>query len=297
MSRTTNSDGYVTLAVLLVVGLLAAIVSSLLAVSRPALGLARLGGDEVAAEALLDGGFTTASFLLFGAKQEASEVDKLVLRMRTGEIRLGVTDEGGRIDVNAADSLLLEGLYKAVGGTSLSAQAFANRVVDWRDEDSDLNQDGAEAADYTDADLDYVPSNLPFHSVEEVRFILGLSPRDFDLLEPFLTVFSGIGRIDPLSASDTVLRAIPGAGRRELQRLQQARRAGQARARLAELLPEISAYLLDQSSGVFRVRVDVDLTNGFSESAEAVIIAPQPDGSADYRTVAWSRLAADAQSQ
>ena len=37
MSKADNSNGYVTLAVLLVLGLLAAIVSSLLAVSRPAL--------------------------------------------------------------------------------------------------------------------------------------------------------------------------------------------------------------------------------------------------------------------
>jgi general secretion pathway protein K len=297
MPRTTGADGYVTLAVLLVVGLLAAIVSSLLAVSRPSLGLARLGGDEVAAEALLDGGFTTASFLLFGAKQEASDVDKLVLRMRTGEIRLGVTDEGGRIDVNSADSVLLEGLYKAVGATSLSAQAFANRVIDWRDGDGDLKQDGAEGADYTDAGLDYVPSNMPFHAVDEVRLILGLSPSDFGRLEPFLTVFSGTGQIDPLSAPDSVLRAIPGAGRREIQRLQQARRGGQSRARLAELLPEISGFFLSESSGIYRVRVDVTLTQGYSDSAEAVIIAPQGGGSAGYRTVAWSKLPPGARSQ
>ena len=62
-------------------------------------------------------------------------------------------------------------------------------------------------------------------------------------------------------------------------------------------MPAISEYLLDESSGVYRVRVDVELTNGFSDAAEAVIIAPQGDGSADYRTVAWSKLAAGERSQ
>ncbi len=292
-----SSDGYVTLAVLLVVGLLAAIVSSILAISRPALGLARLGGDEVAAEALLDGGLTTAAFLLFGAKQDPAKVNKLALHLHTGDANLTVADEAGRVDLNNADPRLLEGLYSAVGGNSLSAQAFASRVVDWRDSDSDLNQAGAEASDYNEAGLGYGPSNLPFHSVDEAHFILGLSSRDFTKLQPFLTVFSGTGKIDLLAASPTVLRAIPGMSREQLQQVQQARRAGQDRAKIAERIPEAAEFLLDKSSGVFRVNVEVKLKDGYADAAEAVIIAPQAEGSAEYRTVAWSKLAAPAPSQ
>ena len=147
--RMRSDDGYVTLAVLLIVGLLAAIVSSLLAVSRPALGLARIGGDEVAAEALIQGGVATAGYLLFAAKREPARVNGMDLRLRTGDIRLTVADEAGRIDLNAADPTLLAGLYSAAGGTSLSNQAFAARVVDWRDTDGDVGVDGAEAGDYS----------------------------------------------------------------------------------------------------------------------------------------------------
>lgn len=291
MTRTADSDGYVTLAVLLVVGLLAAIAASLLAVSRPALGLARIGGDEAAAEALVQGGVAAAAYMLFGAKEDAAQVDKLLLRQHTGEIRLSVTDEAARIDLNFAEPDLLTGLFNAVGGKSISGQAFASRVLDWRDKDSDVNQNGAEASDYTDAELDYTPSNLPFHSVEEARFILGLSPADFERLKPFLTVYSGTSKIDPLSAPETVLRAIPGANRRDVQQLLRLRATSQDRARLAELAPTISEQLLDQSSGVYRLRVDVELTDGYSDAAEAVVIAPQNDGGSDYKTVAWSRLA------
>jgi general secretion pathway protein K len=297
MARTADSDGYVTLAVLLVAGLLAAITASLLAVSRPALGLARIGGDDVAAEALAQGGVAAAAYLLFGDKEDASKVDKLVLRQHTGDIRLSVADEGARVDLNAAQPDMLAGLFNAVGGKSLSGDAFASRVVDWRDEDSDLNEGGAEASDYTDAELDYVPPNLPFHSVEEARFILGLSPADFERLKPFLTVYSGTEKVDPLSAPETVLRAIPGAGRREVQQLLRARATSRDRGRLAELVPTIADHLLGEGSGVYRVRVDVTLADGYSDAAEAIIIAPQGDGSGVYKTVAWSRLASASPTQ
>jgi len=291
MARTSDDGGYVTLAVLLVVGLLAAIVSSLLAVARPALGLARLGGDEVAADALLQGGVTTAAFLLYGARKEVKDVNKLVLRLHTGEVRFFVSDEGGRIDLNAADPKVLAGLFSSVGARSISPDAFGSRVVDWRDEDSDETVNGAELTAYTDAGLDYGPSNLPFHSVEEARFILGLSPRDFERLRPFLTVFTGSAKLDPLSASNTALLAIPGSGKNVVQRILSARKAGEDRARMAEMFPELAEFLMDKTSGIYRVQVRVKLKNGYADAAEAVIFAPQAEGSAEYKTVAWSKIA------
>jgi general secretion pathway protein K len=296
MSRNpAKSDGYVTLAVLLMVGLLAAIASSLLVVSRPALGLVRIGGDAVAAEALIEGGVTTAAFLLIGVERELSKVDNLRLRLRTGTIEIAATDEAARVDLNAADQDLLAGLFSAAGGTSMSADAFAARVIDWRDQDEDEGVNGAEAGSYAEAELGYGPPNMPFQSVDELRFLLRLSARDFERVRPLVTVFTGQKKIDPLSASEMVLRAIPGVGRRELQRIQQAKRTHRDRSRLLQqLAPEVAEHLLDESSGVYRVRVEARLPNGFSDGAEAVIIAPPEEDSADYRVVAWSKLAVEA---
>lgn len=291
MANRSGNEGYVTLAVLLIAGLLAVVVSGLLAVSRPALGLARIGGDQVAAQGLLQGGLATAAFLLLSADQPLGKVDGMVLRLNTGEIRLAVADEGGRIDVNAANPTLLEGLFRAVSGTSMSGQAFAARIVDWRDEDGDAAVGGAEAGDYAEAELGYAPPNLPFHSVEEVRFILGLTARDFDRLAPHITVFSGRAGIDPLTASETVLRAIPGFGRNDLRALMRARGSDESRELIAAALPVFAEYFLVEPTGVFRVKVEAGLTNGFSDTVESVIAAPQEGGSVDYRVVAWSRLA------
>ena len=293
MARLRSDDGYVTLAVLLIVGLLAAVVASLLSVSRPALGLARIGGDEVAAEALIQGGVATAGYLLFAAKREPAPLNGMDLRLRTGDIRLAVADEAGRIDLNEADPELLAGLYSAAGGTSLNGASFAARVVDWRDTDEDVGVNGAEAGDYSAAEIGYVPSNTPFHSVEELRFLLGLSQRDFERLAPYLTVFSGSPKIDPLAASETVIRAIPGARGRDFEQILRARSSGRDRSEIIALMPTLAEFFLDEPSGVYRVGVEVKLTNGFRDAVEAVIVAPKQDDT-DYRVVAWTKLASAA---
>jgi general secretion pathway protein K len=295
MNRLRGNNGYVTLAVLLIVGLLAAIVSSLLSVSRPALGLARIGGDEVAAEGLVQGGIATAGFLLIATKRDPARVNGMDIRLSTGDIRLTVVDEAGRVDLNSADPTLLAGLFSAAGGKSLSNQAFASRVVDWRDKDSDVGIGGAEVNEYSSAELGYVPPNLPFHSVEELRFLLGLSARDFERLAPHVTVLSGRAKIDPLAASETVIRAIPGSRKRDFEQILRAKRSGRGREQIIASIPTLSEFLLAEPSGVYRVGVKVKLTDGFSDAVEAVIAAPkQGDTQTDYRVVGWTRLASAA---
>jgi len=290
MIRTSSDDGYVTLAVLVVTGLLAVIVTSLLMVSRPALGLARIGFDEVVADGLLDGGLHTAGYLLFPAERDLAAVDGAILRLRSGSVRLAVIDEGGRIDLNASDRDLLAGLYSAVGGSALTPSSFAARIVDWRDADSDRTEGGAEAGNYEDAGIGNLPANAPFRSVEELRMLLGLSGEEFSRLEPFITVFNAGGGVDPLNAPRTVLLAVPGLGRGDVERLLGARDRVRDRDALLGMLSAPNTFLQSQASGVYRVRVQAELANGFASAVEAVLVAP-PEGIADYGVVAWSRLA------
>jgi type II secretory pathway component PulK len=290
MLRLSTSDGYVTFAVLLTVALLAAIVSSLVSVSRPALGLVRIGADEVAAEGLLQGGVDTAAYLLFDAQQPMSTVDGMSLRRDTGSIRINVSDEAGRIDINAAKTELLAGLFAAVGGKSMSPEAFASRVDDWRDQDDEVSPDGAEADEYDSARLSYGPPNGPFRSTDELRFILGLSRADYAALKPFVTTYSGEGTVDPLSASETALQAIPGFDSDSVKLILTSRRQGLDRDAIKALLQQGAEFLSTGDSSVYRVGVQVQLTDGFTDAAESVIIAPQRGGSAGYNVVAWSRL-------
>jgi general secretion pathway protein K len=178
-----------------------------------------------------------------------------------------------------------------VRGASMTPEAFAARTVDWRDQDSDLSEQGAEAAEYYDAGRSFGPADRRFRSVEELRFVLGLSRADLDRLRPFVTVYTGRGTIDPLSASETVLLAIPGMNRGLVQTILRARRQGLGRLQIAALVGQASEFLSTADSTVYRVGVQVRLRNGFTDAVEAVIVAQPEDGSG-YRVAAWSRSAA-----
>ena len=285
-----NSDGYITLAVLVMAGLLASIVSALLVVAHPALGLARIGADEVAAESLVDAGLNAAGYLLFTAEQPAAVVDGMAFRFRGGTVRLAVAEESGRIDLNAAEPPVLAGLYAAAGGKSMPADSFAARIVDWRDRDQERGEGGAEAADYASADLSYAPTDGPFRSVADLRFILELSRDDAARLLPFVTIFSASRAIDPLSAPLTVLRAIPDLSDAEAEQIVELRKAGPAGAEaLAALIAPHAGTLSDAGPDIFRVGVRARLASGYTAGAEAVIMAPA-DETADFRIVAWSKL-------
>jgi general secretion pathway protein K len=291
MSRAAGSDGYVTLAVLVMAGLLAALVSTLIAVSRPSIDLTRLGGDEVAAEGLMQGGVAAAGYLLYPAARSVEQVDGLTLRFNHGSVDLAVADEGGRIDINNADPRLLAGLCKEVGCNSLAPDAFAARVADWRDEDEETIDGGAESGDYATAGVSYAPRNGPFGSVEELRWVLGLSRRDFNRLVPYVTVFTRVPSINPVNASRTVLRAVPDLSPQEIKTLLESRGAGEAgKEALYTVVESHPDFLAIEPTGVYRVALKAQLeSGGYTDAAEAVLAAP-PDESSDYSVVAWTKL-------
>jgi hypothetical protein len=86
MSGRSDDGGYISLAVLVVTGLLAVIVTSLVMVSRPAMGLARVGVDEAAADALVDGGLRAAGYMLFVARRDYDKVSGTIVRLDTGSV-------------------------------------------------------------------------------------------------------------------------------------------------------------------------------------------------------------------
>ena len=91
--------------------------------------------------------------------------------------RLRAVDESSKIDLNTAGTPLLIGLMNNVGGLDADAAArIVDAILDWRDADDVRHPNGAEAADYRAADLDYGPANAPFESVGEFARVLGVTP-------------------------------------------------------------------------------------------------------------------------
>lgn len=124
-------------------------------------------------------------------------------------IDIAVTDEEGKLNLNRADPLLLEGFLKALGETPESARQLAGTIIDWRDAD-DLAQPtgGAEAADYAAAGLPYGPSNQSFQTLGEVQRVLGMRAALYQKMLPYITLYSRGERPDPRVAAGPVLTAL-----------------------------------------------------------------------------------------
>jgi general secretion pathway protein K len=120
-----------------------------------------------------------------------------------------VTDEQGKVDINAADPGLLAALFRALQVEPDQAQRLASAIVDWRDNDSLTQpQGGAEDPDYASAGLPYGAKDAPFETVAEVEQVLGMTRAVYRRVAPYLTVFTGNGTPDSALAAAPVLTAM-----------------------------------------------------------------------------------------
>jgi len=124
-------------------------------------------------------------------------------------VQLKIVDESGKVDLNMADTLLLSGLWKALGADQEASARLASAIVDWRDRDTfSQAQGGAEDPQYAEAELPYGAKDAPFESVSELQQVLGMTPELYARAQPYLTVYGGSDRPDPHFADGVVLQAL-----------------------------------------------------------------------------------------
>lgn len=130
-------------------------------------------------------------------------------RFDGSQVDLRIEDESGKINLNLADSMVLEAFLKALGEPDADARQIAAAIIDWRDAD-DLSPPGggAEARDYVASGLPYGPRNRNFETVGELQQVLGMTPALYARMQPMLTVHSRAGRPDPRFARGPVLTAL-----------------------------------------------------------------------------------------
>jgi hypothetical protein len=115
----------------------------------------------------------------------------LVCAVRTGggssgyETRYGVTDEAGKLNINAlialdpSGQLLHDALMalKKQDGTQLLTEEIADAIVDWVDADDDPRTNGAESSYYGALTNGYKAKNGPLNSLDELLLVKGVTPQ------------------------------------------------------------------------------------------------------------------------
>ena len=113
------------------------------------------------------------------------------LQFASGRVNIAIRDASGLLDLNAADQTQLETVLNAAGMDDAARQSLVDAILDWRDKDQLRRMHGAEDSDYRHAGLDWGARDGPFTSVDELRYVLGVTHELFEQLAPYLTIHSG----------------------------------------------------------------------------------------------------------
>ena len=125
-------------------------------------------------------------------------------------INLSIQDEAGKIDLNAADEALLRGLLETAAQPDTDVTFLLHAILDWRDPDRLRRNPGAEDGDYENAG--YGAKDGPFNSIEELRWVAGMTDDVYGMIRPVLTIHHPLQPgINPGVAPREALAAVPGA--------------------------------------------------------------------------------------
>ncbi len=280
-----ETDGFILVAVLWILGALAAL-SSVYAVyiANTAIGLA-VNDDELQAEALTSAALELAAYrLLAGPEDRRPRHGAFDFRLGRAGIAVEFRTEAARIDLNAASKKLLAGLFKALGAQPDDAGQYAERIVGWRSPPAAGSQD-REGSLYRAAGLPYGPRGAPFVHTGELSLVVGLPPALVEQALPYVTVFSGQENVNILEASPDVIAALPGMTPERLGGVL-AQRAALTPGESADAVlgPVQNAATADKSKAA-RVTVRIALDNGRRILSEAVILIDGRDK--PFHVLSW----------
>jgi len=117
----------------------------------------------------------------------------------------GLTDEEGKINVNKASQQVLKNLFEKVAQVEPEdAEAIAESIIDWRDEDDVAHKNGKENDYYRSLEQPYSCKNSDFEVKEELLAVGGVTFEMFNKIKDYITIY-GEGAVNVNTASVPVL--------------------------------------------------------------------------------------------
>ncbi len=273
--------GVVLVAVLWMIALLSALAMAASTSLRSFAGLLAIDRDRVQAEALIGAGVEVGGDLLLKYNRRPLLPVETRFSLRSGEGRVRMSDELGRIDINKAPVETLTSLFAGLGVED--AGTVARAIVRWRDP--------------TDASPAPKPAQKPetaetrcfeqtFSNVDQLAQIPAVPAEYAALVAPFVTVF-GEETVNAATASAEVLRLLPQMTEARVERLLEARATARLdAAEIEQILGPAARYAKSAGHNVARLEIAVALADGFSSVAEAIIVA-LPKDSEPFRVLAF----------
>lgn len=132
-----------------------------------------------------------------------------------GAVSLRLCDETGKFPLNTTDVRALRELFEDVGVPEDRAEALADALADWLDEDDEARLSGAESEAYATPGL---PANRPLRRFAELRQVRGFAESFFEAdgtpnesgrrLADIVTLLGADGKPNVNTANEAVLRVL-----------------------------------------------------------------------------------------
>ena len=235
------------------------------------------------------------------------------VRFGGAELNVSINDENGRVNLNVAEAPLIEGVMRIATGSAREAARLTDRVIRRRGGETDRRSGGGAGAFSSgavsggagafaptpaagDAQRRAAAANpagtgVPFVDVNDLVRDLAMPNDQAERLARLLTLYTANGTINPLLASEQVLRALPNVPVDSIVQVLRLRTQGGATpGAITALLAPAAAYLNTSRGPAYRIRVQVSGNRRTAVGSIEVIVALKVDGGAPYRILAWRSL-------
>jgi len=279
--------GVALVLVLWLVALLTVIAGSHTYNARTETTLAHHQLEAAQARAVAEAGINRAILELFNPDAQAAWPAYGAPRMVSlpgGDVQVALRNAAGLVDLNAATPELLDALLSVLALEPGESVALRDAILDWRDPDDLLHLEGAEDDDYRRAGLPYGAADGPFGSVEELRYVLGMTPGRFAALAPLITVHSGLAFVNPAYAPEELLKALPGADEAQVEEIMAQRMPESEEA--GSLSSATGGGVSGRQSPAFRITAEAARAGGTVARIEATVLRTQ-DRQRPFVVVAW----------
>ena len=209
------------------------------------------------------------------------------LRFQDAILEIKVTDERGKLDINAVDEMALLQLFLNNELDDDQAIHLVAAIKDWNDPDELERPYGAEEETYQALGLSVGPGNRSFVMVEELLQVLGMSWELFQKIEPGLTVFSAVGEPDPAYAPVEALLALPDMTLDEALNFVAQRHSQDAASGLGTALPNGQIAMARGRGLTYSIQAKATLPNGVWDQVEATIRLGGSRDGRPFRILRW----------
>lgn len=203
-------------------------------------------------------------------------------------LKLTVSAESGRININMADAGLIDGLLRSLDLSPVEVATIRNRILARRDPNRDRQKSGSESFGKKTEGSASAPENLPFVDPSDIARVLGTAQHVANRLAARITIYSGQTGINPRVANREVLSALPGVDALTVERVYRLFRMGNDEVATAmAILGPAQQYISQAVEQTFRVQFEVGgLRRDALGSGEAIVVLGL-DSALPYRTLSW----------